>query len=160
MGHDRELPAWNCQVLLADNKSRHSDFVEGSQNKKVKESELKEPFEDILAHESDDDDTDSDTQKRTKRRRGRISISSVYETDFTSVESAIVIGGETHGLSPRAYSLAAEFTGSSIYIPMMPGIESVNAAMATTGILFEARRQFLLEDTYSDVKDDIQNRKD
>ena len=150
----------NCQVLLADNKSKHSDFVERSQYQKQKESESKEPFGDILAEESDDDDIDSDTRKRTKRRRGRISISTIYETDFTSGESAIVIGGETHGLSPRAYSLAAKYQASSIYIPMMPGIESINAAMATTGILFEARRQFLLEDAYSDVEEDIQNRRD
>ena len=148
----------DCNVLLADNKSKHSDFVKGTQKKNVKESESEEHFEDILAHESDDDDIDSEREKRTKkRRRGRISISTVFETDFTSRESAIVIGGETQGLSPRAYNLAAEFAGSSIYIPMMSGIESINAAMATTGILFEARRQFLVENTFSE--DDIENRK-
>ena len=150
----------DCKVLLADNKSKHSDFVERTQKKNVKESETEGRFDDILAHESDDDDIDSDSETKTrtkKGRKGRISISTVFETDFTSRESAIVIGGETHGLSPRAYNLAAEFAGSSIYIPMMPGVESVNAAMATTGILFEARRQFLFENTFSE--DYNQNRK-
>ena len=63
----------------------------------------------------------------------------------TQCESTIVIGGETHGLSPQAYKLAADFTGASIYLPMMPDIESMNAAMATTAILFEAKRQFFVK---------------
>lgn len=59
-----------------------------------------------------------------------------YDVDWTP-PSALVIGGEARGAGPEARRLA---TGS-IAIPMAGGAESLNAAVAASVILFEARRQ-------------------
>ena len=59
-----------------------------------------------------------------------------YDVDWTQ-PSALIVGGEAHGASPEARRLA---TGS-IAIPMAGDAESLNAAVAASVILFEARRQ-------------------
>ena len=51
--------------------------------------------------------------------------------------SALIIGGEAHGVSREARELAAATTT----IPMSGGAESLNAAVAASVILFEAARQ-------------------
>ncbi|MEY2846314.1 MAG: hypothetical protein RL076_1860 [Chloroflexota bacterium] len=51
--------------------------------------------------------------------------------------SALIIGNEAHGLSQHAHALAT----THVAIPMRPGIESLNAAMAASIMLFEAQRQ-------------------
>ncbi len=50
----------------------------------------------------------------------------------------LIIGGEAQGAGPESRALAA---GRHVTIPMAPGVESLNAAMATAVLLFEARRQ-------------------
>ncbi len=50
----------------------------------------------------------------------------------------LIVGGEAEGAGPWARSLAGE---QRVYIPMAPGVESLNAAMATSILLFEAARQ-------------------
>lgn len=61
--------------------------------------------------------------------------STIYDVDWRE-PIGLIIGGETYGLSEEAQSVATQL----ISIPMMGG-ESLNAAMATTVILFEAIRQ-------------------
>lgn len=51
--------------------------------------------------------------------------------------AALIIGGEAAGAGDEAQALA---TGR-VTIPMTAGVESLNAAMAATVILFEAARQ-------------------
>ncbi|MHB0870993.1 MAG: TrmH family RNA methyltransferase [Chloroflexota bacterium] len=51
--------------------------------------------------------------------------------------STLIVGGEAHGPSPEALQLA---TGR-ISIPLAPEVESLNAAVAGSIILFEAKRQ-------------------
>ena len=51
--------------------------------------------------------------------------------------SVLIVGNEAHGLSAPARQLAQQ----TIHIPMRAGIESLNAAMAASIILFEAQRQ-------------------
>ena len=137
----------NCQVFLADNKSRRSTGMR-----------MDQILVDIGSEESNDVDKNSaetDGQRRSQEGRiKRIRLMTAYDADFTAGESAIVIGGETHGLSRNAYGLSTKFHGCTIYLPMMPGIESINAAMATTAILFEAKRQILCKDHHSDGERD------
>ena len=59
-----------------------------------------------------------------------------YEHDLT-VPFALIVGNEAHGPSEEARSLAT----STISIPLANGVESLNAAMATGIILYEAVRQ-------------------
>jgi TrmH family RNA methyltransferase len=58
------------------------------------------------------------------------------QADWTR-PSVLIVGGETEGLSPNAIALA---TGR-LAIPMYNQIDSLNAAMAATVVLFEAARQ-------------------
>nr|XP_060612633.1 rRNA methyltransferase 3, mitochondrial [Anolis sagrei ordinatus] len=54
---------------------------------------------------------------------------------------AVVIGGETHGVSEEAVRLAQDTGGRRLLIPIAPGVDSLNAAMAASILLFEAKRQ-------------------
>ena len=62
--------------------------------------------------------------------------SMVYDAVDWRQPSALIIGGQAEGASPQARSRARPIT-----IPMIGQIESLNAAMAGAGILFEAARQ-------------------
>jgi len=67
--------------------------------------------------------------------------SAAGETLYTDVDwlqpAALVIGGEARGASKRAHM----FSSAEIAIPLCGDVESLNAAMATAVILFEAMRQ-------------------
>ena len=60
------------------------------------------------------------------------------DVDWTQ-PSAFIIGNEAHGISKNARNISK----SSISIPMANNTESLNAAIATAVILFEAQRQRL-----------------
>src|SRR5258708_40185151 len=64
------------------------------------------------------------------------SPSRYYDLDLTK-PFALIIGNEAHGPSQAAHALATH----SISIPLACGVESLNAAMATGIILYEAVRQ-------------------
>ncbi|XP_010151087.1 PREDICTED: RNA methyltransferase-like protein 1, partial [Eurypyga helias] len=66
-----------------------------------------------------------------------------YSEDWTRAAVAVVIGGETHGLSPDAYRLAASTGGKRLVIPVVPGVDSLNSAVAAGIVLFEGKRQLL-----------------
>ena len=52
------------------------------------------------------------------------------------VRDAVVIGNEGHGLSPELIAACTR----SIYIPMEPGVESLNAGVAASVLLWELYR--------------------
>jgi TrmH family RNA methyltransferase len=60
------------------------------------------------------------------------------DVDFTR-KCAIVIGNEGHGVSKELHGIA-----SDVAIPTV-GVESLNAAMAASVLLYEARRQRVRE---------------
>lgn len=59
-----------------------------------------------------------------------------YDAVDWCTPAALVVGGEADGASPTAYAVA-----QPLAIPMHGQVESLNAAMAGTVILFEAARQ-------------------
>ena len=77
----------------------------------------------------------------------RVADTAVYVADgagaipYTAVDwtrpATLIVGGEAHGASPAARQLAHQ----PIAIPMHNGVESLNAAVAGSIILFEAVRQ-------------------
>jgi RNA methyltransferase, TrmH family len=68
-----------------------------------------------------------------------------YDTfDFTQ-RTALIVGNEAHGASPEAERLAT----SRLTIPMWNKVESLNAAIATSVILFEAARQRRVTEQHS-----------
>ncbi|XP_074969535.1 rRNA methyltransferase 3, mitochondrial [Phalacrocorax aristotelis] len=66
-----------------------------------------------------------------------------YYENWTQTPVAVVIGGETHGVSPDALHLAASTGGKRLVIPVVPGVDSLNSAMAAGIVLFEGKRQLL-----------------
>lgn len=73
-----------------------------------------------------------------RRRIGTVpSGGEPYDRVDLSGPTAIVVGNEAHGLSDAA----ASRLDARVSIPMAPGAESLNVAMATTVLLFEAARQ-------------------
>ncbi|XP_015238644.1 PREDICTED: rRNA methyltransferase 3, mitochondrial [Cyprinodon variegatus] len=67
----------------------------------------------------------------------------VYFESWAQSPTALVIGGETHGLSTEAVQLAEKTNGYRVFIPVVPGVDSLNSAMAASILLFEGRRQLL-----------------
>lgn len=59
-----------------------------------------------------------------------------YEFDWRR-PTALIVGGEAHGPGPEALQLAT----ARVSIPLEGGVESLNAAIAGSVILFEAKRQ-------------------
>ncbi|XP_036124757.1 rRNA methyltransferase 3, mitochondrial isoform X2 [Molossus molossus] len=67
-----------------------------------------------------------------------------YDLDWTEAPAAVVIGGETHGVSLESLQLAESTGGKRLLIPVVPGVDSLNSAMAASILLFEGRRQLRL----------------
>ena len=66
-----------------------------------------------------------------------------YDSVDLTQRTALIIGSEAHGLSGEANELATE----SVSIPMWNRVESLNAAIAGSVILFEAARQRRVAET-------------
>ncbi|XP_066189576.1 rRNA methyltransferase 3, mitochondrial [Sylvia atricapilla] len=66
-----------------------------------------------------------------------------YYEHWARAPAAVVIGGETHGLSAGALRLAASTGGKRLLIPVVPGVDSLNSAIAAGIVLFEGKRQLL-----------------
>ncbi|XP_053563347.1 rRNA methyltransferase 3, mitochondrial [Bombina bombina] len=64
-----------------------------------------------------------------------------YHQNWAREPSALVIGGETHGLSLESLLLAEKSGGKRLFIPVVPGVDSLNSAMAASILLFEGKRQ-------------------
>ncbi len=67
----------------------------------------------------------------------------LYHESWAQSPTALVIGGETHGLSLEAVQLAEKTAGHRLFIPVVPDVDSLNSAMAASILLFEGRKQLL-----------------
>ncbi|MBN3304902.1 MRM3 methyltransferase, partial [Amia calva] len=90
-------------------------------------------------------DSDSDSDSEEEDRGARLTLPAVeshlYHQDWTGGHTALVIGGETHGLSLEALLLAEKTDGRRLLVPMAEGVDSLNSAMAASILVFEAKRQ-------------------
>ncbi|XP_009863400.1 PREDICTED: RNA methyltransferase-like protein 1, partial [Apaloderma vittatum] len=82
------------------------------------------------------------TASEPRGAAGELATQYYYET-WTRTPVAVVIGGETHGVSPDALHLAASTGGKRLVIPVVPGVDSLNSAIAAGIVLFEGKRQLL-----------------
>ncbi|NXR64648.1 MRM3 methyltransferase, partial [Rhadina sibilatrix] len=73
-----------------------------------------------------------------------------YYEEWARAPVAVVIGGETHGLSAAALRLAASTGGKRLVIPVVPGVDSLNSAIAAGIVLFEGKRQLLWRHKHED----------
>lgn len=60
-----------------------------------------------------------------------------------SLDLVVVVGGETLGVSSAAYKFAHNNLGEKVFVPLMNGIESLNAASAASVIMFEIQKKFI-----------------
>uniref|UniRef100_A0A8C2Z3T7 Mitochondrial rRNA methyltransferase 3a n=1 Tax=Cyclopterus lumpus TaxID=8103 RepID=A0A8C2Z3T7_CYCLU len=94
-----------------------------------------------MRYEEYDSDSDSDCEG------GGLSLprvdSKLYHESWAQRATALVIGGETHGLSVEAVQLAEKTAGCRLFIPVAPLVDSLNSAMAASILLFEGRKQLL-----------------
>ncbi|XP_035535917.1 rRNA methyltransferase 3A, mitochondrial [Morone saxatilis] len=67
----------------------------------------------------------------------------LYHESWAQSPTALVIGGETQGLSLEAVELAEKTAGRRLFIPIVPNMDSLNSAMAASILLFEGRKQLL-----------------
>ncbi|CAL1570723.1 unnamed protein product [Knipowitschia caucasica] len=67
----------------------------------------------------------------------------LYHEHWARTSTALVIGGETHGLSVESLKLAEKTAGHRLFIPVVPEVDSLNSAMAASILLFEGRKQLM-----------------
>ncbi|KAK2847452.1 hypothetical protein Q5P01_010451 [Channa striata] len=84
-------------------------------------------------------DSDSDDERLSLPRVD----AKLYHESWAQNPTALVIGGETHGLSLEAVQLAEKTAGHRLFIPVAPDVDSLNSAMAASILLFEGRKQLL-----------------
>ncbi|CAK9833468.1 rRNA methyltransferase 3, mitochondrial [Anthophora retusa] len=73
----------------------------------------------------------------------KIPIMPYYSLDYTRKESVIILSGETQGLSFDSYKFLNKQKSIRINIPLMKGVDSLNAGVALGIVIFEIKRQFL-----------------
>ncbi|NXP38289.1 MRM3 methyltransferase, partial [Leiothrix lutea] len=78
-----------------------------------------------------------------------------YYQAWARAPVAVVIGGETHGLSGAALRLAASTGGKRLLIPVVPGVDSLNSAIAAGIVLFEGKRQLLWRQKQEDDRQEL-----
>lgn len=90
------------------------------------------------------DETSSDDGARTEQMT---TLAEYSEVQFGGGHVAVVIGGETHGISADAYRMMNRIggVGQCVHIPLAGKIDSLNSSSALAVILFEIRRQLLLK---------------
>lgn len=136
-------------VHVADSSHGHhmrSDNEDGGTHKLSKPGDYgwvsSSPNRKKMEYEESDSDSDSESEDEG------LSLPKVetklYHENWAQSPTALVIGGETHGLSMEAVQLAEKTAGYRLSIPIVSGVDSLNSAMAASILLFEGRRQLLL----------------
>ncbi|XP_076473054.1 rRNA methyltransferase 3, mitochondrial-like [Babylonia areolata] len=77
----------------------------------------------------------------------RVPMSVVQYSDMDCAgakEIAVVVGGETEGVSNQARKLAFDLYGQYVTIPMVEAADSLNTATAAAVVLYEARRRLTM----------------
>ncbi|XP_048222323.1 rRNA methyltransferase 3, mitochondrial isoform X2 [Perognathus longimembris pacificus] len=120
----RVYVADNCGLYAqAQVSSNSSDHTKGADRRFLK----------FHKYEEKDMDTDRDWLPELEVQN--------YNLDWTEAPAAVVIGGETHGVSLESLQLASSTGGKRLLIPVVPGVDSLNSAMAASILLFEGKRQ-------------------
>lgn len=90
-----------------------------------------------------DSDSDSDSDSEFEGLSLPRVDAKLYHENWAQGPTALVIGGETNGLSIESVQLAEKTAGHRLFIPVVPDVDSLNSAMAASILLFEGRKQLL-----------------
>lgn len=76
-----------------------------------------------------------------------------YGYDYCNTSAiTLIIGGETEGISEDSYRFCAKMNGLRLNIPLYPGLESLNSAIAAAIIAFEIKKQFLQKKAQANIE--------
>ena len=118
-----------CQVYLADNTS--GPFGEQDPEK------LRELLAKCSSMKTDQEDLSyMEPEILAEFSQLPLPVISLENLPFSS-NSAVILGGETHGLSAMAKKCAHEHLGAKLNIPLSNQIESLNVACAASIILYQ-----------------------
>ncbi|EHB13354.1 RNA methyltransferase-like protein 1 [Heterocephalus glaber] len=97
-----------------------------------------------------EEEVEEDKDLETRASKGWLPELEVqnYDLDWTEAPAAVVVGGETHGVSLESLQLAESTGGKRLLIPVVPGVDSLNSAMAASILLFEGKRQLRVKAEY------------
>ena len=151
-----EIPVPNTQsqsysdamtnILTRDN---DDDFVEEGEESGYEDSDVEEDEEeeeDVAGQEGQVDDSFYNINHVGAYKHAPVPVSSVFDVKYSARNNtAIVIGGETEGLSVAARKLCFDRHGGIVNLPMAAGSESLNAGIAAAVILYEVKRQLIAE---------------
>ncbi|XP_041348872.1 rRNA methyltransferase 3, mitochondrial-like isoform X2 [Gigantopelta aegis] len=149
------------QILIADTlhniRKRDHQAVDADMLEPLEESHQSD--EDVQSTDTDQDDSESEDNlfKSDSHDRGetvnskqlnryhRIPLpASVYhQTKYQNQNIALVIGGETHGISAEAKRLAFDRYGQYVTIPLSSAVNSLNSSISGSIILYEIHRQLM-----------------
>ncbi|KAI5765848.1 MRM3 [Gulo gulo luscus] len=138
----------NTRVYVADNCGLHAQAQlsnKASDHGWVCERRLSRLHKYEEEVEEEEDDLEPETGKSWLPE---LEVQS-YDLDWTEAPAAVVIGGETHGLSLESLQLAESTGGKRLLIPVVPGVDSLNSAMAASILLFEGKRQLRVKAEHS-----------
>ncbi|XP_071770750.1 rRNA methyltransferase 3A, mitochondrial [Centroberyx gerrardi] len=132
-GSERTGGAAEAQVKVSSKPSKAGDYgwVSTRPNRKN------------MRYEEYDSDSDSDSDCEDVGLSLPRVDTKLYHDSWAQSPTALVIGGETHGLSLEAVQLAGKTAGQRLFIPVVPEVDSLNSAMAASILLFEGRKQLL-----------------
>lgn len=100
-------------------------------------------YEDYNSDSDSDSNSDSDSDSEYEALQLPTVGTKLYHESWAQSPTALVIGGETRGLSLEAVQLAQKTDGHRLFIPVAPHVDSLNSAMAASILLFEGRKQLL-----------------
>ncbi|XP_075847720.1 rRNA methyltransferase 3, mitochondrial [Microtus pennsylvanicus] len=128
----------DTRVHVADNCGLHAQ-VQTSNKASDRDWTCDRRF--LKFHKYEEEDLDTETRKDWLPK---LKVQS-YDLDWTEAPAAVVIGGETHGVSLESLQLAESTGGRRLLIPVVPGVDSLNSAMAASILLFEGKRQLRIK---------------
>ena len=106
--------------------------------------------EENVSKDGNDSEADEDTREAWSKAQSelykRVPLSIVEYSDMDcslAEEVAVIVGGETEGVSVQAKKLAFERYGQFVTIPMVEAVDSLNTATAAAVVLYEARQQII-----------------
>ncbi|XP_030753631.1 rRNA methyltransferase 3, mitochondrial [Sitophilus oryzae] len=126
--------AWNTKVLRTGSGAHFKLHIVNKTN-----------WSDIIAALPDNYSlfiADNNVERLSGGTDKSIPVLPYYSVNFKmSKHIVLILGGETHGISPESYALAEEKKGIRLNIPLHNDLDSLNTSIALGIIIFEVKRQ-------------------